>query len=101
MREEVHSIAENVRLQIGVGDSADDDAFADENVRRHGEIFRLGGHDDADVRDDVEIHRMFRLIDAHALELRRERAGDAADGNDADMYFRPETRERLYPRERA
>ena len=94
-------ISENIPLQIDVGDFSDEDAFAYENIGLNGEFFRAGGHDDADVGDDVEINGMFRLIDAHALELRRERAGDAADGNDADMYFRPETRERLYPRERA
>ena len=94
-------LPKNISLQIDVGDCAHQHAVAHENVRRDGDFFRFGRHDDADVRDDVEIHRMFRLIDAHALELRRERAGDAADGNDTDMYSRPETRQSLDSRQGA
>lgn len=92
-------ISENIPLQIDVGDFSDEDAFAYENIGRNGKFFRAGGHDDADVGDDVEINGMFRLIDADAFKFGGKRAGDAADGNDADMYSRPEARQSLYSRE--
>ena len=94
-------ISENIPLQIDVGDFSDEDAFAYENIGLNGEFFRAGGHDDADVGDDVEINGMFRLIDADAFKFGGKRAGDAADGNDADMYSRPETRQSLDSRQGA
>lgn len=90
-------ISENIPLQIDVGDFSDEDAFAYENIGLNGEFFRAGGHDNADVGDDVEINGMFRLIDADAFKFGGKRAGDAADGNDADMYSARSPPKPLFP----
>lgn len=94
-------LPENISLQIDVGDCAHQYAVAHENVRRDGDFFRFGRHDDADVRHYVEIDGVLRLIDPHAFEIRGKGAGDAADGNDTDMYSRPETRQSLDSRQGA
>ena len=48
-------LPKNISLQIDVGDCAHQHAVAHENVRRDGDFFRFGRHDDADVRHYVEI----------------------------------------------
>ena len=46
-------VAKYVRLQIYVGDIADDNPFAHQNVGADGEIFGARGHDDTNVRNHV------------------------------------------------
>ena len=56
-------LPENISLQIDVGDCAHQHAVAHQNVRRDGDFFRFGRHDDTDVRHYVEIDGVLRLID--------------------------------------
>ena len=46
-------VSKYVRLQIYVGDIADDNPFAHQNVGADGEIFGARGHDDTNVRNHV------------------------------------------------
>ena len=94
-------IPENVRLQIRVGDSADNNRFAHQNVGNYSEILRSGRHNNANIRDYVEIDRMLRLIDPYAFKCGRETAGNTAHGNDAEIDARAKSCKRFNPSQRA
>ena len=64
----MHIVAENIRLKIGVGDFADDDEFADKYFRRNGKILRARGHNDTDIRNDIEINGVLGWVDAHTFK---------------------------------
>jgi len=88
-------------LQVSIGYVPDDDVFADEYFGDDGEIFGTGGHNDANIGDDVQIDTVFGLVDADAFKLGREVASDGANGDDTEGDLRSEPGERLDARERA